>query len=144
MDMRPDYLILIDFTVLQFSFSLLLERDDNQGHEDVDEEEWKDDEVDDVENGHFDAKVLDGALVLVRGRHRVLQDLRPAFAGLDGEQRQHGHHHVVVMKGLGFPFPWFELRYDITLLENEVLTAVTKAKLVTISTRTICKNTICK
>jgi len=82
-----NYLIFIDFTVLQFSFSLLLKRDDNQGHEDVDEEEWKDDEIDDVENGHFDTKVLDKALVLVCGRHRVLQDLWPAFAGLDSEQR---------------------------------------------------------
>jgi len=82
-----NYLIFIDSTVLQFSFSLLLEHDDNQGHEDVDEEEWKDDEIDDVENGHFDTKVLDRALVLVCGRHRILQDLWPAFASLDSEQR---------------------------------------------------------
>lgn len=65
-------LILIDFAVLQLSFSLLLKRDDNQGHEDVDKEEWKDDEVNYVENGHLDAKVSDGALVFMRGRHRVL------------------------------------------------------------------------
>jgi len=64
---------------------LLLECDDNQGHEDVDEEEWKDNEVNDVENGHLDAKVLYGAFVLIRGCHRVLQDLRPALTSLDGE-----------------------------------------------------------
>ena len=34
-------------------FSLFLEGDDDEGHEDVDEEERKDDEVNDIKDGHL-------------------------------------------------------------------------------------------
>lgn len=71
---RRSYLIFVDFAVLQFGFALLLERDDNQGNENVHEEERKHDKVNDVENGHFDAKVLYWSLVIVGGGHRVLKD----------------------------------------------------------------------
>ena len=47
--------------------------DDDQGHEDVDEEEGKDDEVDDVEDGHLGAEQGDRRLVLERRGHRLLQ-----------------------------------------------------------------------
>lgn len=59
------YLILVDLSVLQFGLALLLERDDDQGHENVYKEKWEHDEVYDVENGHFDAKVLYWTLVFV-------------------------------------------------------------------------------
>jgi len=44
---------------------LLLERNDDEGDEDVDEKERKDDEIDDVEQSHFHAEVGLRALVLV-------------------------------------------------------------------------------
>jgi len=47
------YLILVYFPVLELGLPLLLEGDDDQGHEDVHEEEGKDDEVNNVENGHL-------------------------------------------------------------------------------------------
>lgn len=115
-------LIFVDFAVLQLGLSLLLESDDNQGHEDVDEEEWKYDEVDDVENGHLYTKILYGALVLVRGRHRILQDLGPTLASLYREQRKHGGHHVVVVKKLRLPFAFLWLWQQGAVLENEILT----------------------
>jgi hypothetical protein len=64
----PD-LIFVDFAVLQFRLALLLEGDDNQGNEDVDEEEREHYEVNHVEYGHFDAKVLNWTLVFVRRCH---------------------------------------------------------------------------
>ena len=67
-------LIFIDFSVLQFSLALVLEGDNDQSHEDVDEEEWKHDEVDDVEDGHFNAVVQNRTVIFLSGRHRVLQD----------------------------------------------------------------------
>ena len=48
------YLILINLRLLQLRLSLLLEGDDDQGHEDVDKEEGKDDKVDDIEQRHVD------------------------------------------------------------------------------------------
>ena len=68
------HLILVNFSLFQFSFSLLLESNDNQGHEDVDKEEGKDDEVHNVEDGHFYAKQWDGTLVLKGGRHGLFQN----------------------------------------------------------------------
>lgn len=67
------YLILVDLSVLQLGLALLLESDDDQGHEDVDEEKREDDEEDDIEDGHFDAEKRNGSLVLVSGCHRMLQ-----------------------------------------------------------------------
>ena len=67
------YLIFVDFCLLQFGLSLLLEGDDDEGDEDVDEEEGEDDEVDDVEDGHLGAEEGDRRLVLERRRHRLLQ-----------------------------------------------------------------------
>ena len=67
------YLILVDFSVLKFGFALFLEGDDNQSDEDVDEKEWENDKVDDVEDGHLDAVVKNGSVVFLRCRHRILQ-----------------------------------------------------------------------
>ena len=47
------YLVFINFSILQLCLSLFLEGDDDQGHKDVDKEEWKDDEEDNVEDRHF-------------------------------------------------------------------------------------------
>ena len=65
------YLILINLVVDELVRSLILERDDDESDEDVDEEEWKDDEVEDVEDGHLHAEVGHRTLVLVRRVHRV-------------------------------------------------------------------------
>ncbi len=46
-------LIFIDLRLLELGLPLLLEGDDDQGHEDVDKEEGKDDEVNNVENRHL-------------------------------------------------------------------------------------------
>ena len=68
------YLILIYLSFLQFRLSLLLERDYNQGHEDVDKEEREDNEVNNVEYGHLYPIHGDGALILISYSHRLLQD----------------------------------------------------------------------
>ena len=46
-------LILVDLSVLELRLPLLLERDDDERHEDVDEEEREHDEEDDVEDRHL-------------------------------------------------------------------------------------------
>jgi len=67
-------LILIKFLINQLILSLFLEGDDDQGNEDVDEEEWKDDEVDYVEDGHLHPVAWQRSLVLRCRFNRVLQD----------------------------------------------------------------------
>ena len=62
------HLILVNI-FCEFCFAELVERDDDQGNEDVDEEEWKDDEVDDVEDGHLGAVTLNRTLILVSRGH---------------------------------------------------------------------------
>ena len=54
--------------------ALLLEGYDDQGNEDVDEEERKNDEVDDVEYGHLHSEVGLRSTVLVRHVHRMDED----------------------------------------------------------------------
>lgn len=49
------YLIFVEVTFGKFFLALLLERDYNQGDEDVDKEEWENDEIDNVEESHFHA-----------------------------------------------------------------------------------------
>ena len=48
------YLIFINFCLLKFCLSLFLEGDDDQGNENVDEEERKHNEVNNVKNRHLD------------------------------------------------------------------------------------------
>ena len=72
------HLILINLSLLQLCFALLLEGDDDQGDEDVDEEEGEDDEEDDVEDGHLGAVERSGSVVLVSGAHRVLENAAAA------------------------------------------------------------------
>jgi len=56
----------------QLILALLLERDDER-NEDVDEEERKHDEIDDVEDGHLNAKARLWSAILVRSVYRMLQ-----------------------------------------------------------------------
>ena len=58
---------------------MLLEGDDDEGNKDVDEEEWEDDEVDDVEDGHLNAIERDWSLVFVCDCHRLLEHDRPTL-----------------------------------------------------------------
>ena len=58
------YLILVNFGLLQFCLTLLLESDNDQGNENVDEEKRKDDKVDNIEDGHFHTEKWNGSLVL--------------------------------------------------------------------------------
>ena len=57
-------LILINI-ICELSLSQLVEGDDNQGNEDVDKEEWKDNKVDDVVDGHLCSVPRVGTLVFV-------------------------------------------------------------------------------
>ena len=57
----------------QLVLALFLERDDDERDEDVDEEERKDNEVDDVEDGHLHAIAGLRAVVDDRRVHRVRQ-----------------------------------------------------------------------
>jgi len=66
-------LIFVELVVDKLVGSLLLERNDDESDEDVDEEERKDNEVDDVEDCHFHAEVWLRTLILVRRVHRVNQ-----------------------------------------------------------------------
>ena len=66
-------LILVEFFIYKLVLALLLERDDDKCHEDVDEEERKDDEVDDVEDGHVHPVAGSWTAVLTRRIYRVLQ-----------------------------------------------------------------------
>ena len=59
---------------MKFSLALLLEGDDDQGDEDVHEEEWEDNKVDNVEDGHLDTVQLDRGLVFIRNGHGLLED----------------------------------------------------------------------
>lgn len=68
------HLVFLQAVFLHHLIPLLLEGDDDQGHEDVDEEEGEDHEVDDIEDGHLHAVPGAGALVLEGGIHRVLED----------------------------------------------------------------------
>lgn len=137
-------MIFVNFTFFQFFFTcfaqridqlpacvtcaclvtLLLERNDNKSDEDVDEEERKHNEEDDVEQRELDPEVRQWAVILVRGVHRPLQDaIRvaisqvvvsnrvrehsrwPAFTGLHSEQRENGGPNVVVIKLAPTPDP---------------------------------------
>ena len=53
---------------------LLLERDDDEGDKDVDEEEGEDDEVDNVEDGHLHAVPGLWASTLICGVNGILQN----------------------------------------------------------------------
>ena len=68
-----NHLVLVELVVDQLVLALLLERDNDQRHEDVDEEEREDDEVDDVEDGHLHAVAGLRAVVFDRRVHRVSQ-----------------------------------------------------------------------
>ena len=70
----PFYLILFQAALLHHLIPLFLEGDDDESHEDVDEEEGKDDKVDDVEDGHLHPVAVARASVLLRHIHRVLQN----------------------------------------------------------------------
>jgi hypothetical protein len=66
----------------QFSFAQLVEGNDDQSDEDVDKKEWEDNEVDDIENGHFYPEHWDRAFIFIGRGHGVLEDIHPAFGGL--------------------------------------------------------------
>lgn len=67
------YLVLLQATLRHGLVSLLLESDDDQGHEDVDKEEGEDHEVDHIEDRRFHAEAWTWALVLVGGIDWMLQ-----------------------------------------------------------------------
>jgi hypothetical protein len=61
----PSYLILIDLSVLKLSFSLLLERDDDQGHENINKEKRKHYKVNYVKDRHFYTEVSDWTHIFI-------------------------------------------------------------------------------
>lgn len=58
---------------MQFCFALFLKRDNDQRNENVNEEERKHDEINDVEQRSLDVVVRYGASVQFRGGYRILQ-----------------------------------------------------------------------
>ena len=68
------YLILVNFSILQFSFALFLKGDNDEGHKNVDKEKGENDEENNVKDGHFDSEQGNGSFVFVCGSHGVLQD----------------------------------------------------------------------
>ena len=50
------HLIFVDFTILKLCLALFLERNNYQGNENVYKEERKDNEENDVKDGHLDTK----------------------------------------------------------------------------------------
>jgi hypothetical protein len=58
---------------LKFSLTLFLEGDNNESYEDVDEKERENDEVDYVENRHFDPIMKDGTVVFLCSGHGILK-----------------------------------------------------------------------
>ena len=71
------YLIFVKLAVFVGGLSLVLEGDDDETYEDVDHEEGDDDDVDEVEDGHQGAVVVDRADVLRVGVDRHVKDARP-------------------------------------------------------------------
>ena len=66
-------LVFVEFFINELVLSLFLERDDDQRDEDVDEEERKHDEVDDVEDGHVHPVARLWTAILARRVYRVFQ-----------------------------------------------------------------------
>jgi len=64
-------LVLVKFLIDEFVLSLFLEGNDNQGNKDVDEEERKNNEVDDVEYGHLHSVARLWSHVLLCGIDRM-------------------------------------------------------------------------
>ena len=65
-------MVLVNLPILELCLSLLLEGDDDEGHEDVDEEEGEDNEEDNVEYCHLSPVERTGPFILVCGAHGVL------------------------------------------------------------------------
>ena len=70
--MPPYYLIFVNVSC-QFSLAQLVEGNDDQSDEDVDKKEREDNEVDDVENGHFHPEHWDRAFIFIGRGHGVLK-----------------------------------------------------------------------
>lgn len=70
------HLVLLQAALGHGLVSLLLKCDDDQSHEYVDKEEGENHKVDHVEDGGLHAEARAGALILISGVHRVLQDTR--------------------------------------------------------------------
>lgn len=68
------HLVLLQATFRHGLVSLLLKGDNDQSHEYVDKEEGEHHKVDHIKDGRLHAEAGVGALVLVSGVHRVLQD----------------------------------------------------------------------
>lgn len=68
------HLVFLQATLLHQFVPLLLERDDDQGDEDVDEEEREDDEVHDVEDGHLHAVASARAMIFLGHVYWVLEN----------------------------------------------------------------------
>jgi hypothetical protein len=62
-------LLILIHVILQLGLAQLVESDNDQGNEDVDKEEGKDDEEDNVEDGLLCAVPWHRALILICGSH---------------------------------------------------------------------------
>lgn len=77
---------------------MLLKCNDNQGHENVNEEEWKHYEINDVKYGHFNAKVLNWTPILVSGGHRMLKNSKKRHKMLNSLESKRNHLTVAILR----------------------------------------------
>lgn len=94
------YLILLQTALLHHFVSLLLERNDDESHENVDEEEREDHKIDNIKNGHLHAVAAAGPTVLLRHIHRMLQ--HPVGRQVKKSNQRYAHqdcHHAALLTG---------------------------------------------
>ena len=73
------HLVFVEVPISQLLFTLLLKGDDDESNENVDKEKRKNDEENDVENGHFHPVAGQRPLTDLSGVHRMLQNAGPPF-----------------------------------------------------------------
>lgn len=123
------HLVLLQTALVDHLVALLLERDDDQRHEDVDEKEGEDHEIHHVEDGHLHPVPSTRAHVLLCDVGGMLQDpgrrqesgqnelrrsaaddrgrrsLRPPLSRGDGEEGEESPADVVIVKLVSPPLP---------------------------------------
>ena len=116
-------LILVQFTILVFLFSLILKGNYDETNENVHHEEGNHNNVDDIKDGHNWSVIHSGSCVLSIGVDGDVQELRPSFKSRDSEQRQHCITDVVEVEVIWQPFSVTDFgNLNVSSLINDVLT----------------------
>lgn len=131
---------------------MLLEGDDDESHEDIDKEKGEDDKIHHIKDGHLHPVPRAGALILVSGVHGMFQhpyedktrgagircrrlgssgqvcvySLRPTLPSRDGEEREQGPSHVVIVEIVLLPLPLLCLHLIIAAVHQKLASTSTK------------------